>query len=80
MSDLFSFDPHFFAGFFSAIFCLFCLLRSRVQVEAVMNSTALSQLDCVKNKRLYDVGLSGMNAWFEAKTVEPHVRAGGSRE
>lgn len=38
-----------------------------------MNATALEQLACVQNERVYDITLSGINAWFEAKTVEPHV-------
>lgn len=44
-----------------------------VQVEAVFDASVLNQLACVQNDRVYDITLSGVNAWFEAITVEPHV-------
>lgn len=48
-------------------------LPLQAQVEAVMNQTALEQLSCVQNNRVFDITLSGVNAWFEAQSVEPHV-------
>lgn len=43
------------------------------QVTRYFDNEVLEQLACVQNERVYDVTLSGQNAWFEARQVEPHV-------
>lgn len=43
------------------------------QVELFFDADVLSQLRCIQNQTAYDVTLSGINAWFEAIWVEPHV-------
>ena len=44
-----------------------------VQVERFFNASALESLACVQNERVYDITLSGINTWFAATSVEPHV-------
>lgn len=43
------------------------------QVTRFFDGDVLGQLACVQNERVYDITLSGQNAWFEARQVEPHV-------
>lgn len=43
------------------------------QVELFFDADVLSQLRCIQNQTAYDVTMSGINAWFEAIWVEPHV-------
>lgn len=50
-----------------------CSRLGSAQVERFFNATTLEALACVQNERVYDVTLSGLNAWFEARQVEPHV-------
>ena len=40
---------------------------------AAFGTDALNQLSCVQNDTAYDITLSGINTWFEATSVEPHV-------
>lgn len=42
-------------------------------VVAAYGDEALNQLSCVQNDAAYDITLSGINSWFEATSVEPHV-------
>ena len=45
----------------------------RKQVVAAYGTDALNQLSCVQSETAYDITLSGINSWFEANSVEPHV-------
>lgn len=47
--------------------------RERMQVVLAFGTEVLDQLACVQNDRAYDITLSGINTWFEATSVEPHV-------
>eukprot|EP00752_Nemacystus_decipiens_P009351 g8357.t1 len=46
------------------------------EVLRYFDNDVLDQLACVQNERVYDITLSGQNAWFEARQVEPHVLMG----
>ncbi|CAB1103470.1 unnamed protein product [Ectocarpus sp. CCAP 1310/34] len=64
-------DEEMLACFADADICVFA--ADYGEVELFFDADVLSQLRCIQNQTAYDVTLSGINAWFEAIWVEPHV-------
>ncbi|CAM9208422.1 unnamed protein product [Ascophyllum nodosum] len=64
-------DEEMVACFSNATVCVFAADYN--EVKLLVEEEVLNKLTCVQNDRVYDITLSGINAWFEAKTVEPHV-------
>ncbi|CAM9360020.1 unnamed protein product, partial [Pylaiella littoralis] len=64
-------DEEMLACFADADVCV--MAADYDDVVMFFDEEVLDQLSCVQNERVYDITLSGVNAWFEAITVEPHV-------